>query len=102
MKKLHKKVKEVHAYGCCFRFIDDDDGLILEVIPLVDGKIESGVDAKGTWRCKNVYDFWGNVVGCKTINCSSPKSCKDCEVFYQGHVHFSCMCVEKCPEEEED
>ena len=102
MIKLHKKVKEVHAYGCSFRLIEEDDGIIIEVIPLVEGKIDLDVVEKAKWRCKSTFDMFGNLVGCKTINCSSPKSCKVCEYDYHGQAVYACVCTEKCEEEEEE
>ena len=88
--KLSKKIKEIIVPGCAFKIIEEEDGIIIELIP-------SREKVKGT-TCAPVIDPGGNLIHCRAIDCGA--GCRICTQEYpDGYYEYYCKCG-KCPPKE--
>lgn len=90
--KLTKKVKEIIAPGCGFKLKEEDDGVIIEIVPRTRPE-KGGI-------CAPKFDPWGNLIGCKSISCRS--GCRICCYEYDdGSCEYYCNCGE-CPDDDKE
>jgi len=87
---LSKKIKEIIAPNYGFKLIEEENGIIIEIIP-AQASVEGGV-------CSPVFDMWNNLVKCRTVSCGP--GCRICTIHYpDGYDEYYCNCG-PCPKPE--
>ncbi|MDH3580561.1 MAG: hypothetical protein OEM91_08040 [Hyphomicrobiales bacterium] len=99
-RKLPKKVKEIIWRGCAHIVTEEEDGMVIELLPLVDGRPD--FDIVKSKSCKVKYAL-GQVISCTDDGCEAGsdgfETCRVCEVEGPpGMVADVCMCCVECPE----
>jgi hypothetical protein len=90
--KLSKKVKEIVAPGCGFRLKEEDDGIIIEIVPRRRSE-KAGI-------CAPKFDAFNNLIGCKSISCGA--GCRMCCYEYDdGYCEYYCKCG-PCPPKDKE
>ena len=105
-RKLPKRVKKIVWSGCAHIVTEQEDGMLIEIIPMVDGRPSFEAREGG---CKGSYGTDENgdpYVGCEEYGCAAEsggfKTCKVCTIEGPGHlVADVCLCCIECPEDEE-